>query len=59
MKINHFIDLFDFFDLTTYGFFDPVVDDFLDEVDFFVDLTEDAVAEIAFFEIAEALLDAA
>ena len=59
INLNHFdIDLLVFFDFTEYGF-DEVDDDFLDEVDFFVDLTEDEVAEIALFEIAEALLDAA
>ena len=59
INLIHFdIDLFALFDFTEYGF-DEVDDDFLDEVDFFVDLTEDEVAEIALFEIAEALLDAA
>ena len=48
------------FDLTWYGFegFGDV-DDFLDWVDFFVDFTEVEVAEMALFEIVEALVDAA
>jgi len=58
INLNHFFDLFVLFDLTDNGF-DEVDDDFLDEVDFFKDLTEDAEAETALFEIDEALLDAA
>ena len=58
INLNHFFDLFVLFDLADNGF-DEVDDDFLDEVDFFKDLTEDAEAETALFEIDEALLDAA
>ncbi len=58
INLNHFLDLFVLFDFTDNGF-DELDDDFLDEVDFFKDLTEDAEAETALFEIDEALLDAA
>ena len=58
INLNHFFDLFVLFDLADNGF-DEVDDDFLDEVDLFKDLTEDAEAETALFEIDEALLDAA